>query len=98
MRITASRDVDVLPVWSSDGERIAYRSGALGAPILRVSGADGTGAAQTIPCPRPYCEPTDWSPDGALVVNVSGGDVWTVPHGARRAGLTERVVDRLCLR
>ena len=79
MRITASRDVDVLPVWSSDGERIAYRSGALGAPILRVSGADGTGAAQTIPCPRPYCEPTDWSPDGALVVNVSGGDVWTVP-------------------
>ncbi len=47
-----------------------------------VSGADGTGSVRTIRCPRPYCEPTDWSPDGALIVNVTGGDVWTVPTQA----------------
>ncbi len=82
MRITTSRDLDVLPVWSPDGDRIAYRSGTHAAPILMVAGADGTGAAKMIRCPRPYCEPTDWSPDGALIVNVSGGDVWTVPTQA----------------
>jgi len=82
MRLTTSRDLDVLPVWSSDGQRIAYRSGTNAAPALMVVAADGTGPRQTIRCPRPYCEPTDWSPDGALIVNVSGGDVWRVPLAA----------------
>ena len=69
----------MLPVWSPDGGRIAYRSGTNAAPTLKVSSADGVGPVQMLPCPRPYCEPTDWSPDGFLVVNVSGGDVWAVP-------------------
>lgn len=79
MRITTSRDLDLLPVWSPDGDQIAYRSGPGNAPILMVAAADGTGVVKTIRCPRPYCEPTDWSRDGALIVNVSGGDVWSVP-------------------
>ena len=79
VRVTTSRDHDVVPVWSPDGGRIAYRSGPNAAPMLKVSSADGVGPVQTLPCPRPYCEPTDWSPDGFLVVNVSGGDVWAVP-------------------
>ena len=74
-----------MPAWSPDGDRIAYRSGPHGAPGLMVAAADGTGAARTISCPRPYCEPTDWSPDGALLVNVAGGDVWTVPTAAGSA-------------
>jgi Tol biopolymer transport system component len=78
--ISTSRDHDVLPVWSPpDGRRVAYRSGTNGAPTLKIANADGVGQVQTLPCPRPYCEPTDWSPDGFLVVNVSGGDVWAVP-------------------
>ena len=79
VRATTSRDDDVLPVWSPDGGRIAYRSGTNAAPTLTVSSADGVGPAQTLPCPRPYCEPTDWFPGGFLVINVSGGDVWSVP-------------------
>jgi Tol biopolymer transport system component len=79
VRVSTSRDHDVLPAWSPDGDRIAYRSGTNAAPTLKVSSADGVGPVQTLPCPRPYCEPTDWSPDGFLVVNVSGGDVWAVP-------------------
>jgi Tol biopolymer transport system component len=79
VRITRSRDHDVLPVWSPDGRRVAYRSGPNAAPTLKVSSADGVGPVLTLPCPRPYCEPTDWSSEGFLVVNVSGGDVWAVP-------------------
>ena len=66
-------------MWSPDGGRIAHRSGPNAAPTLKVSSADGVGPVQTLPCPRPYCEPTDWSADGFLVVKVSGGDVWAVP-------------------
>jgi Tol biopolymer transport system component len=82
VRVSTSRDHDVLPVWAPDGRRIAYRSGTNTAPTLKVSSADGVGPVQMLRCPRPYCEPTDWSPDGFLVVNVSGGDVWAVPLDA----------------
>jgi serine/threonine protein kinase len=78
MRLTTSRDLEVLPVWSPGGDRIAFRSGINAAPRLMVAQADGTGPTKTITCPRPYCEPTDWSA-GGLIVNVSGGDVWVVP-------------------
>jgi len=96
-RVTTSRDHDVLPVWSPDGGRIAYRSGTNAAPTLKVSSSDGVGPVQTLPCPRPYCEPTDWSPEGFLVVNVSGGDVWAVPfdpHAPARPLLRESFVER----
>jgi Tol biopolymer transport system component len=83
MRITTSRDHEVLPIWSPDGHRLAYRSGTNATPVLMITAADGAGAATTIRCPRPYCEPTDWAPDGALIVNVSGGDVWAVPTDTR---------------
>jgi Tol biopolymer transport system component len=45
--------------------------------------ADGTGVRQSLKCPGDYCEPTDWSADGAslLVTTLEGGDenVWLVP-------------------
>ena len=84
-------------VWSSDGRRVADRSGTNAAPTLEISSADGVGPVQTLPCPRPYCEPTDWSPDGFLVVNVSGGDVWAVPvdpSAPARPLLTESFLER----
>ena len=97
VRATTSRDRDVLPVWSPDGGRIAYRSGTNAAPTLKVSSADGVGPVQTLPCPRLNCEPTDWSPDGFLVINVSGGDVWAVPFdpsAPARPLLNESFVER----
>jgi hypothetical protein len=35
-----------------------------------------------MPCPGTYCEPTDWTHEGSLLVNVvdaKSSDVWTVP-------------------
>ena len=78
-RITTSRDLDVSPVWSPDGRRIAYRSGPLGTSNLSIASADGTGVFKVIPCPGEPCLPTDWSPDGQFLVVNARGDVWRVP-------------------
>jgi dipeptidyl aminopeptidase/acylaminoacyl peptidase len=56
-----------------------------------------------LPCPRAFCEPTDWSPDGQrLLVNVRddldrGGDVWAVstdPKGSAQPLLAEAFTER----
>jgi serine/threonine protein kinase/Tol biopolymer transport system component len=98
LRVTTSTGVDVFPVWSSDGRRLAYGSGTRRERRLNIAAADGTGLALEIGCPAPYCEPTDWSADGRyLVVNTRAamsarpGDVWRVPldgHGANEAILS----------
>jgi eukaryotic-like serine/threonine-protein kinase len=80
VRITASRDLDIVPVWSPEGSRVAFRTGRWSAPKLGFVAADGSGGFDSLPCPAAYCEPTDWSLDGrTLIVNVGPGDVWQVP-------------------
>jgi eukaryotic-like serine/threonine-protein kinase len=88
VRVTTATGTEVLPVWSPDGRRLAYGSGSsLTERRLSIASADGTGVPQQLPCPGrdPYCEPTDWSPDGRdLIVNTrrtmnsAHGDVWRV--------------------
>ena len=78
-RVTTSRHLDVVPAWSPDGQRIVHRSGTNASPKLDIVKADGLGSILELRCPRPNCEPTDWTPDDDVIVNVSGGDVWAVP-------------------
>ena len=89
VRITTSALPDIQPVWSPDGRHLAYVSGHLpgrtGKRVLNIAAADGTGVLRSFPCPDAYCEPTDWSRDGRLLVNVrndQGWDVWTVSADA----------------
>jgi Tol biopolymer transport system component len=67
VRITTATGSDVLPMWSPDGLRPAYGSGSLKERQLSIAAADGTGVLKELPCPGPYCEPPDWSPDGQRV-------------------------------
>ena len=78
VRISTSRDLDLAPVWSPDGRRLAYRSGPWGTSHLNIASADGTNVLRVLRCPGEPCLPTDWSPDGQfLLINVQG-DVWSV--------------------
>ena len=82
LRLTTSRDMDVSPVWSPKGDRIAYRTGT-GETQLAIVNADGTGTPVMFNCPRSPCEPTDWSIDGRMLLVNTGTDVWTVPVDSR---------------
>jgi Tol biopolymer transport system component len=78
VRVTTTSSFDVSPVWSTDGHRIAFRAGTASKAHLALAAADGTGNHVVLPCPRQMCEPTDWSPDGRLLMVNAGSDVWTV--------------------
>ena len=77
VRVTTDAGSDIQPVWSPDGERLAYGSGTLAERRLSFAAADGTGTLLDVPCPAPYCEPTDWTPDGRRLI-VNTGDVFAV--------------------
>ena len=93
LRVTTAPEADIFPVWSPDGTRLAYVSssgqGRTARGTLTVTAADGTGVTARLACPTPYCEPTDWSPDGrSIIVNrhdQNGIDVWVIPTAAGEA-------------
>ena len=77
VKVTSSSSLDVSPVWSPDGRRVAFRTGTTSSAQIALAAADGTGSHTVLSCPQPVCEPTDWASDGSLLVNA-GSDVWTV--------------------
>jgi serine/threonine protein kinase/Tol biopolymer transport system component len=79
VRITTDLGSHIQPVWSPDGQRLAYGNGTLTARRLSIAAADGTGTLLDVPCPAPYCEPTDWTRDGRQLI-VSTGDIFGVPR------------------
>jgi Tol biopolymer transport system component len=68
-RLTFDEQEDINPVWSPDGERIAFASDRDGAFRTFVRLASGVGSEDTLGAsPDPATGPTDWSRDGRSVV------------------------------
>lgn len=85
-RLTVHPAHDSHPVWSRDGQWLAFASARHGAANVFVMGRDGSGVRRLTFSDRSEL-PTDWSPDGASIYFYSGreGDVYREPRMYRVA-------------
>ena len=79
----------VIPIWSTQGDRIVFASGREGAPDLYVKRVDGAGGEEVLLKRTGPQFPLDWSPDGKQIVyqDVSPGasarlSLWVTAVGA----------------
>ena len=85
-RLTADSVAAGLPVWSPDGQRIAYESLRSGAWNLYVRASAGQGAEERLQESSKSQIPLDWSRDGRFLLYVEGataamvdGDLFALP-------------------
>src|SRR5262249_45059946 len=75
---------NAMPVWSHDGNRIAFGSRRNGKWGLYVKASDGTGSEELLLESDLPKMPMGWSPDGKFVVYwvndpKTRGDIWMIP-------------------
>ena len=91
-RFTTEGSFNSAPVWSPQGDRIAFLSIRAGIPNLYQKPADGTGQAELLLATGVAMGPTQWSRDGRFIVYMSEfdpktkRDLWVLPmeHGVER--------------
>ena len=67
-RFTFDGGVDNFPVWSPDGDRVAFTSSRDGALQVFWKAADGTGEAERLTTGATAQISSSWSPDGTMMV------------------------------
>ena len=97
--VTKPGGAGMLPVWSPDGDRLAFVTGTVTQPSLVIGAADGTGTLSAVACPGSRCLPSDWSAAGLLatVLDDKRSDVWILQTGSgqtTRPLLDESYVER----
>jgi Tol biopolymer transport system component len=73
-RLTFGPSLQICPVWSPDGQRIAYASSRLGRFGLYERPANGAGEEKLLLEPGPARCPTDWSRDGRFLAYEERSD------------------------
>jgi Tol biopolymer transport system component len=79
-RLTFDPTDEIWPVWSPDGNRIAYASSRAGEFRVFTKAANGVGAEDSLGhTPGGNAGPTDWSRDGrTIVVSRLGNQQWDI--------------------
>jgi eukaryotic-like serine/threonine-protein kinase len=84
VRFTFNAEFSINPVWSPDGNWIAFSSAKRGNPNLYRKASNGSGNDELL-LDSPLNEfPLDWSPDGRFLLFArmdpkTGGDLWGLP-------------------
>lgn len=93
-RLTNDPHDEVAPVWSPDGNRIAFASGRGDSFDLYQKSSFGVGAEEVLLKSAQWKFPTDWSPDGRFLIyyEINPGrnrDLWVLPmaQGAKAVPL-----------
>jgi serine/threonine-protein kinase len=86
-RLTTEGNINVIPVWAPDGERVAFLSDRAPSPGIYWRSVDGVGDAEPLSLPEPgrVHAPRDWSPDGGVLLFEASGaqykrrsDLWAL--------------------
>jgi eukaryotic-like serine/threonine-protein kinase len=77
-RFTFTPWAEFAPLWSPDGNRLVFSSGRTGAIDLWEKRVEGTSEERPLVSVGRSAFSTDWSLDGAHVLFVSDGALWTV--------------------
>jgi serine/threonine-protein kinase len=88
-RLTFAPGFDAYPVWSPDGERLAFVSGRAKGPFSEIGNlfwkrADGTGEAERLTESDNYQRLGAWSPNGKVLAFIEASretnfDIWVLP-------------------
>jgi Tol biopolymer transport system component len=83
-RVTSNPAIDGSPIWSPDGGRIVFMSLRRGHPDLYLIDSSATGSEEEILHSDRTKYPTDWSPDGRIILfravdATSNFELWTLP-------------------
>jgi eukaryotic-like serine/threonine-protein kinase len=80
-RLTFSKLAENGPIWSPDGERVAYTSGMGKETRLVTQPITGSGEEKVLATPGTDAVVTDWSADQAYLLYVlrGTGDIWAAP-------------------
>ncbi len=86
-RLTVEGSINYQPLWTPDGQRIAFSSNGRPGGLYWQS-ADGSGGAERLCCDTGPMGVTSWSPDGELMagsgLGTGGGDLYVIRRGERQ--------------
>jgi Tol biopolymer transport system component len=90
-RLTFEGNINLVPVWTPDGKRIAFNSNRDGPFNIFWQLADGSGGLERLTTSEYLQAPMSWSPDGQLqafleVNPVTQRDIWVLRVGDPSAG------------